>query len=192
LAAAATGRIAGIGLASIVKNLESQEAAPGRMQLLQLPGEAVAVCDDFKASFETVHAALDVLGGIRGRRRVAVLGSLYQPPPPRVSKYEKIGEQLARTADRVILVGERTRLYRRGWQGLLKEEAVTTVATVEEAVEHLRAELGRGDVVLFKGRGEQKLSRIALALSGVKVGCCLTFCKLENVLCQDCPKLGSE
>jgi UDP-N-acetylmuramoyl-tripeptide--D-alanyl-D-alanine ligase len=189
VAAAAAGLAAGLPLETIVARLEQLAPTPGRMQPVLLPNGAVALCDDFKASVETVHAALDVLVQIRASRRVVVLGSLYRPPPPRVAKYEDVGVHLARVADQVILVGSRPRLYQRGWGGRLPEEAVTGVATVEEAVALLQNELKPGDVVLIKGRGEQKLARIALALSGVDVGCRKTFCSFENILCQACPQV---
>jgi len=191
VAAAAVGRIAGISFELILQRLENQAPTPGRMQPVPLSNGATAFCDDFKGSFETFHAALDIMGQIQARQRVVVLGSLYRPPPPRVLKYEAIGNHLAGVADRVILVGPRTHLYWKGWHGLLSNDAVTTVRTVAAAVDLLRAELKPEDIVLLKGRGEQKLSRIALTLSHVKVGCRLEFCPLENVLCHVCPKLSA-
>jgi UDP-N-acetylmuramoyl-tripeptide--D-alanyl-D-alanine ligase len=190
VAAAAAGHVVGLDPPTIVARLESLAPTPGRMQPVTLPNGVVALCDDFKASFETVQAALEVLGQIRDRRRVVVLGSLYRPPAPRVVKYEEVGGHLAQVADRVIVVGRRSWLYQRGWGGRLPEQAVTRVETVEEAVTLLRRELRPADVVLIKGRGEQKLARIALALSGVKVGCRRTFCSFENILCQACPHLA--
>ena len=190
VAAAAVGRTAGIGFESILPRLQNQAPTPGRMQPIPLGNGAIALCDDFKGSFETFHAALEVMGQIQAHRRVVVLGSLYRPPTPRVCKYEAIGNHAARVADRVILVGARANLYRKGLSGLLPDHAVTTVRTVAAAADLLRAELQPEDIVLLKGRGEQKLSRIALALSHVKVGCHLEFCPFENVLCQACPKLG--
>jgi murE/murF fusion protein len=170
--------------------LESLTPTPGRMQPVTLLNGAVALCDDFKASFETVQAALEVLGQIRDRRRVVVLGSLYRPPAPRVAKYEEVGIRLAQVADRVIVVGRRSRLYQKGWGDRLPEQAVTRVETVEEAATLLWSELRPTDVILIKGRGEQKLARIALALSGLEVGCRRTFCSFENILCQACPHLA--
>lgn len=189
LAAVVVGRLSGMPLDLIMRRLEAQKPTPGRMQPVLLRSGAIALCDDFKGSFESFHAALDVLGEIRGRRRLVVLGGLYQPPAPRVPHYEKIGERLAGLADRVILLGDRSCLYRRGLRDVLNNKTVTVARTVGEAVEQLRAELRAGDVVLLKGRGEQKLLRIALELAGEKVGCRMAFCTFENVLCQECPKL---
>jgi hypothetical protein len=62
--------------------------------------------------------------------------------------------------------------------------------SVEDVVEQLRSLLRPGDEVLFKEQGEQKLSRILLELSGREVRCRLVECKLENILCSNCPCLG--
>lgn len=191
VAAAAAGRAAGKSFREIVDALENQEPTPGRMQPVLLTSGATALCDDFKGSFETFNAALEVLREMKARRRVVVLGSLYRPPPPRLARYESIARHVAEVADRVILVGSRARLFSLGWQGLLDADTVHLAASVGEVTELLRGELRAGDVVLLKGRGEQKLSRIALALSNKDVRCGLEFCRFENVLCQECPNLST-
>jgi hypothetical protein len=61
-----------------------------------------------------------------------------------------------------------------------------------EAVELLRNELGPGDVVLIKGRNEQRLARAALALAGRTVRCRRETCDMDFVFCEQCPLLVKE
>ena len=56
-------------------------------------------------------------------------------------------------------------------------------------MELLRRELRQGDVVLIKGRNNQKLGRIPLELAGVKVECRRLTCELRRIRCQGCPML---
>jgi UDP-N-acetylmuramoyl-tripeptide--D-alanyl-D-alanine ligase len=159
------------------------------MQPIPLINGAVAICDDFKASVESVHAALDVLGQMQNvNRRIVVLGDIYHPPRPRVARYAAVGRQAASVADRVVLVGRRAGLYR---AELAKAgRPVDVASSVVEAAALLRAQLRPGDVVLIKGRGEQKLARIALMLAGRDVRCRRVFCTYDNVLCAVCPQLS--
>lgn len=187
LAAVAVGRTAGMSLESIRSRLEGLPPTPGRMQPVKLLGGAVAICDDFKAGIETIHASLDTLADLSAARRILVLGSLFRPQPPRSEKYAAVGRHAARSADRIILVGRRSSLYWRGFRDVAALPTIDHVRNIEEAVALLRAVLAPGDVVLLKGRGEEKLARIALALSGREIRCRLASCPLENILCQACP-----
>ena len=58
-----------------------------------------------------------------------------------------------------------------------------------EALALLRDDLGPGDVVLLKGRWQQGLARIALALAGRDVRCRADPCPFRRMLCDLCPLL---
>jgi UDP-N-acetylmuramyl pentapeptide synthase len=167
--------------------LEQIRPAPGRMQPVRLRSGAVAVCDDFKAGIETVHAAIDTLEALRAGRRIVVLGSLYRPLAPRVEKYGDLGRHAARSADHIVLVGRKAALYKRGFKDATAPLHVDHVRNIDEAIVLLSGILAPEDVVLIKGRGEEKLGRIALALAGRPINCRISFCPLENILCQACP-----
>jgi len=191
LAAAAVGRAAGLDLQTIVRRLEAVAPTPSRMQPIRLASGAIAICDDFKAGGETVHAALGNFAAIEARRRIAVLGAIFAPHPPVREKYAAAGRLVAASADRIVLVGRRAQLYRRGFDALRPGVPVQAAASVDEAVALLGEDVGPGDVLLIKGMGGQKLSRIALRLAGDPVDCPLTHCKLDNTVCQECPHARS-
>lgn len=189
LAAVAAGRMAGLDFGVLLARLSGLLPTPGRMQPIPLANGAVAICDDFKASVESIHAALDVLGQMQSvNRRIVVLGDIYHPPRPRVARYVAVGRQVGSVADRVVLVGRRVGLYRVG----LADAGchVDVASSVVEAAALLREQLRPGDVVLIKGRGEQKLARIALMLTGRDVRCRRAFCTYDNVRCEACPQLS--
>ncbi len=191
VAAAAVGRLAGIDPAAMLTRLEALPAAPGRMQPMRLRSGATAICDDFKAGNETVHAAIDWLEAIAARRKIILLGSLFRPGKPRGEKYAAVGRRVASFADRIVLFGRRARLYDHGFAALSDAVPVDRVRSIDGAVRLLENVLQPGDVVLLKGRGEEKLSRIALRLAGDPVDCPIPFCTLENVTCQECPHARS-
>jgi len=50
-------------------------------------------------------------------------------------------------------------------------------------------DLGKGDVILIKGRPDYKISRLSLALMGIKVTCRLMSCPVTTSYCDDCSVL---
>ena len=61
LGAAAAASVLGLGLTEIAAGLEAFKPCPGRMELLELPGDIVVLEDSYNANPLSVHAALDAL-----------------------------------------------------------------------------------------------------------------------------------
>lgn len=164
---------------------------PGRLEPRPLPGGAVALRDDYKSTVDTVVAALDVLAGLPATRRIVVLGDLDMPPPPERPWYRAIGEQAARVAEEVYLVGRKHDHYRPGLRRAgLPEERIHRLRTAAEAARALAGRLGPGDVVLVKGRETQRLTRVILALEGRRVDCTVESCRMHLTFCDRCPLLA--
>jgi UDP-N-acetylmuramoyl-tripeptide--D-alanyl-D-alanine ligase len=192
LAALAVAREAGLPLEQAIGRLEQLEARPGRLQLLETPNGAFILRDDFKAVYETIETALALLAEIPAERRWLVLGEIDEPPRPFGPAYRQIGEQAARAATRVLLVGGRNvRSYRSGLSaGGLAHDSVTLVGpSVLPAIDLLRKELQAGDVVLIKGRSRQRLERVAHGLLGRAVRCDLSGCPNSMPACDVCSYL---
>ncbi len=51
--------------------------------------------------------------------------------------------------------------------------------------------LAEGDIILVKGRGNQRLERLVFALQGRVLRCDLEFCGALSVYCEICPMLDS-
>jgi len=190
VAAATVGWAEGVGIDKIHQRLEWLTPTPGRMQPIPLINGAVAIVDSFKAGIETIYAAINSFAEIKSCRRIIVLGSIYQPLEPITQSYADVARYAAGVADRIILIGPNSQYYLSGLKDLNLKTFVEDLPTVEAVAKSLKNELRSGDVVLIKGRGEEKLERIALELSGRKVRCQIPFCELENILCQECPCLG--
>jgi UDP-N-acetylmuramoyl-tripeptide--D-alanyl-D-alanine ligase len=191
LAALATVWAEGLPLGPALAALENLAPTRGRLEATRLPNGAYLLRDDFKGAFETFQRALDVLAEIPARRRFLLLGDVSEPPGSVGPIYRQLGEQAARAATDVLLVGKQVRRYRTGLkQGGLSPGAVRYIGDgLLEALTQLRGELGPGDIVLLKGRREQKLERIALGLHGRQVRCALRQCPAIGLRCVDCARL---
>ena len=193
LAAFAVARACGISAQGAANRLELLEPVPGRLHPVTLPNGAILLCDDFKATPETAHSALEVLALLPAERRIAVIGELENMDGSRYPVYRDLGCRIAQAADRALLLGHGSngfRCIRTGMrQGGMSDGQFERISDVPHAVEHLRRVLRRGDVVLLKGRMPQKLVRIAFALQGHTVRCNRDRCTLGPMPCHACALL---
>ena len=191
LAAIAVALAEGLPLDRVVAALAELPPRRGRMQLEPLANGAWLIRDDYKSSLETIEAALDVLAEVPGRR-VAVLGSISEPPGSQGPHYRRLGARLAAMGARLIVVGTAFPKYAAGARaaGMRREAMVDAGHSVKAAWEAVQADLGPGDVVLVKGRNTERLDRVGLALQGRAVRCEIEYCDLRGVRCETCPMLA--
>ena len=149
LAAAAAGFAARLDVDDIVRGLAHGWNAPHRTAILRA-GDATIVDDSYNASPGSMLAALDLLGGLPGRR-VAVLGEMLELGDGSEAGHRDVGQAAAATVDLLVVVGD-------GAAGIAEAAAtagldaarIVRVADREAALELLRSRLGAGDVVLVK------------------------------------------
>ena len=72
--------VATLYLPAIAASLAALEPTPGRLEPVRLDNGVYLLQDDYKASLETVHTALDVLEAIECRRKIIVMGEVSEPP----------------------------------------------------------------------------------------------------------------
>ena len=190
LAALAVANVEGVPLERAVAALANLQPTFSRMQLVPLENGAFVIRDDYKASLESIAAAAETLAQIPARRRIVVLGALSEARGRQ--DFRDAGATLGAAADRVVLVGPSGDMqpYRSGLaRGGVARENVQRVHNAREAAELLGPELRDGDVVLTKGRQQQALARVALALSGRDVQCRADPCPFKRMVCDLCPYL---
>lgn len=180
----------GLPLDEALRRIETLTPMPGRMVAQTLPNGAVCLCDEYKSALESIHAALDLLDDVPAARKFVVLGPIADPPGPQGPLYRDLGARIARIAEFAIFV-DSYREYKAGVRraGMAPGKYVDAGHGISGAVEFLRRELGDGDVVLIKGRNNQKLGRIALELAGIPVACRLISCNRRGQTCATCPQL---
>jgi len=105
LGAAATALAAGASLSAVRRGLALVEAVPGRLQLrCGLHDEAV-IDDSYNANPGAVKAAIDVLAGFDGRRRL-VLGNMAELGPDAESLHIEVAQYArAQAIDELFCVG---------------------------------------------------------------------------------------
>jgi UDP-N-acetylmuramoyl-tripeptide--D-alanyl-D-alanine ligase len=197
LAAAAVAREAGEDLSSGIARIEKLPAFRGRLQPVTLDSGAVVLRDDYKSAEETIYAALDLLEEIPARRKFVVMGEVNEPRGNQRELYRKIGRRIGEMATHAFFVCGK-KMYRHYVQGTTasgmdKDRAVWAgkqgLAQLAREIESLSP--GDGDIILVKGRDNQRLERLTFALQGRIPKCELEFCDAKSVYCDVCPMLDT-
>ena len=192
LAAAAVALAEGRPLDQFLPPLQDLPPTPGRLEPMALPNGAWLLRDDTKSGLETIEAAVDVLADVPGRCLVA-LGEINEAPGRQGAVYQQIGRRIAGVVSCGIVVAteKSRRSYTAGAASAGVDRSVFLHAghSVRGAAALLRERLQPGDVVLIKGRAEQRMARIALSLLGRDVRCDIVHCRVRGCDCADCPML---
>lgn len=190
LASVAVSLFEGLTLDQVLTVLEEFPPTSGRLEPIQLKHGAYILRDEYKSTLETVHCALDVLSEIPAKRRIVVLGEVSEPPGSQGPIYRRIGEDIGQMASLAIFLGGNFQRYAAGAtrMGMSRDALINARRSVSRAAYVVQQNLRPGDVVLIKGRDNQRLERIALSLLGRKVSCDISFCQAE-VRCAHCPML---
>jgi UDP-N-acetylmuramoyl-tripeptide--D-alanyl-D-alanine ligase len=163
LRAAAVGLVEGLGWQDIMEGLQDS-----RMQLrlvaVQGPSGSLILDDTYNAAPPSVIAALNLLAELDGRR-VAVLGDMLELGEFEEKGHRMVGARAAQIADQLIAVGEKARwIADEALLSGMHKETVVSLIDSQEAIQHLRNQVGKGDVVLVKGSRGMRMDRIVSAL----------------------------
>jgi UDP-N-acetylmuramoyl-tripeptide--D-alanyl-D-alanine ligase len=164
LAAAAVGQAAGMPIDEIVAGLAAGWTAPHRTQIVKAGGVTI-VDDSYNASPKSVAASLELLAGLPGRRRGAVLGEMLELGDASEEGHRSVGEAAARTLDWVLVVGRDAMAIAEGAIDAGMDPArISTAADADAVLALLPPRLRAGDLVLVKASRGIGLDRVVEGL----------------------------
>ena len=167
-AAAAAAWVAGIEPELIAERLSNAEPLSDmRMAVTRTDAGVTVINDAYNANPQSMRAALRALKGIRASGRTwAVLGEMRELGPAGVELHDEIGRLAVRLdISRLVCVGEGTKVMHLAAsnEGSWGQESIW-LPDATSAIEHLRANLESGDVVLVKASRSVGLEEVAEAL----------------------------
>jgi UDP-N-acetylmuramoyl-tripeptide--D-alanyl-D-alanine ligase len=158
LAAAAAAQAVGASTEDIVAGLARAAPVRGRLRAVAGRNGATIIDDSYNANPGSVHAALDHLAGLSGRR-ILVFGNMAELGPAAPALHQEIGEYARGRVDLLFAIGD------------LASEAAAAfgmdgrrVADIEAARAALDPLLGQGVTVLVKGSRVMGLDRLVKTL----------------------------
>lgn len=151
-AAACVGLIFGMNLVNISEALKTYIPAPSRMQLLPGVRYSYVINDSYNASPLSMHAALDTLKSLPGKRKIAVLGDMLEIGKYTLEAHERVGRMAAKFVDILVTVGPRAKFIAEAAKtaGLAKKK-IYIFDTVEDSQGKIADLVKKGDLVLIKG-----------------------------------------
>lgn len=170
-AAAAVGLIFGLNLVNICESLEENYLpAPHRMQILPGIKSSLLIDDSYNASPVSMRSALEALGDLPAKRRVAVLGDMLEIGEYAMEAHQKIGRFAGGVADALFLIGPRAKFIAEGARKKgFPAKDIHSFETADEARQELQNFVKPGDLILLKGSHAVGLEALVKEIKGLEV-----------------------
>jgi UDP-N-acetylmuramoyl-tripeptide--D-alanyl-D-alanine ligase len=166
-AAAAVGAQQGLSARTIAAALSRVDAMSGRQRVI-VNDEGVTIIDDaYNANPESMMASLDLLSAMKvPGRRFAMLGDMGELGSFAHKGHAMIGAQVAaKHIDRLLCFGPLSQtISQTAARSGMNKDAISDVASIDEALDRLKHELHKGDAVLIKASHSMGLERIVEGL----------------------------
>ena len=160
LCAMTVGKVLNISVDKIQYGIESFELTKKRMDIKKLENGAIIINDAYNASFESMKVSLEFLANHTGKRKIAVLGDMFELGEYSEELHRKVGKEVVKNnIDMLICAGENAKYI---IEEAKKSGKIETyfMHNNEEIVEKLSQELRNGDVVLVKASNGMKFFEI--------------------------------
>ncbi len=171
LAAAAIAFVVGLSPADSAEAAADLRPSAHRGQWRRHASGARLYDDSYNANPTSMRAALETLGALPARRRIAVLGDMLELGPEEERWHREAGRAVPGRADLLVCVGARARAIGEGAaEAGLPRDAIRHAGSADEAAMMLAAILAEGDVALFKASRGIGLDRAVEALAAAERG----------------------
>jgi len=166
LAALGVGWLLGMKLEEMAAGLAEAQLSAMRLDLGPGYQGTTLINDAYNANPDSMLAALRVLDNIEGKRRVAVLGEMYELGDFAEEGHRRVGEEAARLkVSFLVTVGKLAENIAEGaLEAGLPQDCVRAVPDKNRAVNLVKDYLEPGDVVLVKGSRGMHMEEIVSAL----------------------------
>jgi UDP-N-acetylmuramoyl-tripeptide--D-alanyl-D-alanine ligase len=165
LAALAVASEIGCDILTSIEALKSYRTPRGRINMIDGMNGSILIDDTYNASPVAMEAAIKVLDSTPSKRKIAVLGDMLELGKRTEEAHRAIGEQVAKVANILVLVGPRTKFIKDGArEKKFKEKNIYMFDTSITAGKFLAGIVEGGDVVLLKGSQGVRLERAVEAI----------------------------
>lgn len=166
LCALAVAKALEIPIEKALKGIEKFELTKKRMEMKKSKNGATIVNDCYNANYDSMKAAIDYVGKLPNKRKIAVLGDMLELGEYSKELHEKVGAEVVKNKiDLLICVGEEVKyLIEQAKKEGMKSNDIFLCKNNEEAINILKKELKAEDVVLLKASNSLNFTQICEAI----------------------------
>lgn len=163
LCAAVVGNELEISANDIIKGIESFELTKKRMDISQLDSGITIINDAYNASFESMKATLEYLSEFKGKRKIAILGDMFELGDYSKELHKKVGEEVHKNdIDILICNGKNAKYIADGAREKgMNEKYIYYILEKDDIISSLRKIVKNNDIVLFKASNGMKFYELA-------------------------------
>lgn len=149
----------GVTYEEMDKGLKNIEATSMRLEFIKVNGFTI-INDCYNASPDSMKAAIDVLHNYRGKRKIAVLGTMRELGNESKEAHRSVGEYASDKADILVATGEYMEDYKLGFN----KGEVKTYNSKEELIRKIKSFAKSDDVILVKASRGAKFEDVVTRL----------------------------
>lgn len=166
LCAIAVAQALEIPMEKVLKGIKEFELTKKRMEIKKSKNGATIVNDCYNANYDSTKAALDYVGKLPNKRKIAVLGDMLELGEYSKELHQKVGKEVAKNKiSLLICVGEDVKyMAEQAEEDGMDHNAILLCKNNEEAIEILKKELQPEDVVLLKASNSLNFAQICEAI----------------------------
>lgn len=155
LLAIGVSRELGVTFLEMIEGINNIEATSMRLEIIN--NEKFTIINDcYNASPDSMKAALDVLESSKGKRKVAILGTMKELGEESKSSHEFVGNYAKNKTDLLIVTGEWANSYKLGYGN----NNILVYNSKEEVISNIKNIIKDGDIILVKASRSIKFEDI--------------------------------
>ena len=162
ICAATVGTLLGLNQEQIKNGIETFELTKKRMDITELKNGVTIINDSYNASFESMQASLKYLNGLNSKRKIAVLGDMFELGEFSEELHEKVGKEVVKNKiDILICCGKNAKyIVENAEKEGMKRQNIYYFETREQVEELVKKIWQSGDSILFKASNGMKFFNI--------------------------------
>ncbi len=164
--ALAAGELMGIDIEKAIEGLAAVKLTEKRLNVSEKAGIKI-IDDSYNAAPASMMSAINTLVQTEGKRRIAILGDMYELGSRSETEHRSIGEYAGKKKlDLLIAVGDFAAWYRDGAMQYMPPERILYFKDKKELIERINALLRPGDTVLVKASRGMRMEEIINEILG--------------------------
>ncbi len=158
--AIAAGEIMGIDVETAINGLRDVQLTDKRLNIKEKAGIKV-IDDTYNAAPASMMSAMNTLMKTDGKRRVAILGDMYELGSETEKAHLEVGEFAGeKNPDLLIAVGEFAKDYEKGAAKHMPKEKIMYFAEKDDLLSKIKDMIHSGDTVLVKASRGMELEKV--------------------------------